>query len=363
VKKKLAIITQTTTPYNDALFDALSADPALEVSVYVMRPERSEHPWKSQWKTAYRQRAFRRVLGVDWELVSEVMQSPGFVLSNSWFDPTALIICCASPLRPGLKFGFWTDTPVEGGRAQSGLRRWIRRSVLGTAYRSCRCVFGMGPRTGPILAREGLPPEKYVDLPCYIDLGTYAPAPLWDGKSEPVFLAAGRLDDKLKGYSAVIRAFAAARLQAPVQPVLEIAGTGPDEASLRRLAIELGVTDRVRFLGWLEPHEVKAALARATVFVHGAYFEPFGVVILEAMASGLAVLSSDGTMAGLERVIPGKNGYIHAAGDTAQLTAQMAELLNDAGKVRAMQTEALATSQRWPMSRGVATVRDVVMED
>ncbi|MGH8217305.1 MAG: glycosyltransferase [Steroidobacteraceae bacterium] len=74
---------------------------------------------------------------------------------------------------------------------------------------------------------------------------------------------------------------------------LLIVGDGPRLASVRTIAAELGVTDRIRFLGQVTEAEKRRALAASDLFVSTSQHEGFGLVFLEAMAFGLPIVCYD----------------------------------------------------------------------
>jgi glycosyltransferase involved in cell wall biosynthesis len=102
------------------------------------------------------------------------------------------------------------------------------------------------------------------------------------------FLSIGRLVS-WKGFHLGLRAFA--RIGGDAE--YWVIGTGPAEVELRRLAQELGVADRVRFVGGLSRDETLAALESAHVLVHPSLHESGGMVCLEAMAAGKPVVCLD----------------------------------------------------------------------
>ena len=118
-----------------------------------------------------------------------------------------------------------------------------------------------------------------------------------------------------------IQALAIARREAKVG--LLICGDGPQRAELEALAASLGVTDDVRFLGLRG--DVATVLTQCDVYCHAAPFEPFGIVCVEAMASGLPTIVPNG--GGIpEAVDDGKTGFIYPVGDAAALAARVVEL-------------------------------------
>lgn len=99
-----------------------------------------------------------------------------------------------------------------------------------------------------------------------------------------VIFAMGRFVHR-KGFDVLIRAVAQVD-----DAVLWLAGDGEEEPSLRALSAELGVQDRIRFLGWQD--DVRPHLAASDVFVMPSRHEPLGNVILEAWAQDVPVVTS-----------------------------------------------------------------------
>jgi glycosyltransferase involved in cell wall biosynthesis len=104
----------------------------------------------------------------------------------------------------------------------------------------------------------------------------------------PVVVTVGRLAEQ-KDHDTLLRAFAETRQR--VNAVLILVGEGPLHARLSRLARELGIVDSVVFAGWQD--NPFAVMAHANLFVLSSRYEGFGNVIVEAMACGLPVVSTD----------------------------------------------------------------------
>lgn len=94
-----------------------------------------------------------------------------------------------------------------------------------------------------------------------------------------------------KGMDGLIRAFAMA-FPSGDGPVLEIGGDGPERGALEAQAGRLGLSDRVRFLGQLDRAGIRAALWRSGLFVLNSRLETFGIVLAEALATGVPVVST-----------------------------------------------------------------------
>jgi len=148
------------------------------------------------------------------------------------------------------------------------------------------------------------------------------------GLDGPVILYAGRLGPE-KNIETVLHALALL----PAAPQLALAGHGAHEPVLRRLAVELGVADRVVFLGTLLPAELARVFGAADLFAMMSTSETQSMASLQAMACGLPVLAPDrGAIA--EFVSP-STGRLVPPDDAAALAAAIADLLADpAGRVR-----------------------------
>ncbi len=147
----------------------------------------------------------------------------------------------------------------------------------------------------------------------------------------PVVGTVGRINGH-KGQEDVLRAAALVRERVPAARFVLAGGALPAyadvDASLRRLAGELGLTDRVLFLGHQRRDEVAHVLAGLDVFVlPSRVVEGFGLAALEAMAAGLAVVGTDVGVGGLVR--NGVDGLVTPRGDHVALAAAITRLLVD----------------------------------
>ena len=109
-----------------------------------------------------------------------------------------------------------------------------------------------------------------------------------------------------------------------------IAGDGPQLQALQALAEELGIQDRVFFLGWQSRPEITEGYQQSNVFLFPSRHEGMPNAMLEAMASGLPVVAS--CIAGNEElVVDGETGYLVPSEDIEALQNALKKLLDDAG--------------------------------
>jgi glycosyltransferase involved in cell wall biosynthesis len=113
---------------------------------------------------------------------------------------------------------------------------------------------------------------------------------------------------------------------APVE--LLLVGDGPTEYAVRRRAYDLGIEDRVRFLGSRD--DVAELMAASDIYVLATNWEGLPRSIIEALRAGLPVVATE--QAGVpELVIHGDNGYLVERGNVDELAEMLARLISDAG--------------------------------
>jgi L-malate glycosyltransferase len=130
----------------------------------------------------------------------------------------------------------------------------------------------------------------------------------------------------------LLHAFASAAASRPDVDLL-LAGDGPLRSDLERMAGELGISARVRFLGVRD--DVAALLQAADVFALTSVSEAASITLLEAMGSGLPVVVTN-VGGNPEIVTDGEHGYLVQRGDAAAAAQRLGELLDDEGRARAM---------------------------
>ncbi len=165
-------------------------------------------------------------------------------------------------------------------------------------------------------------------------------APAWPREGSLRLLGVGRLSH-YKGFAILLAALA----QMP-NASLVLVGDGEESHRLRDQATQLGIRDRVSFVGELSDQDLKAAYAAADALVLPSLdrSEAFGLVLLEAMRAGLAVIASDIPGSGVGQVIENeRSGLLVPPGDVASLAAALARISDPALR------QSLADSgyQRW----------------
>jgi D-inositol-3-phosphate glycosyltransferase len=165
-----------------------------------------------------------------------------------------------------------------------------------------------------IIRSCGVAPSRVEVVPCGVDLKLFRPHQRWYAReqfdlqqTQPVLLFAGRLDP-FKGPDLLLRA--SAMMQEEAQIVIVGGESGDKElVSLQKLAKELGVNQRVRFLGARPQQELPLLFSAADITVVPSYHESFGLVAIESLACGTPVVAT--RAGGLTTVIGnGETGFL-----------------------------------------------------
>jgi glycosyltransferase involved in cell wall biosynthesis len=184
------------------------------------------------------------------------------------------------------------------------------------------------------LGRLGLPAERTRVVPCGVDVGRFTPARgTGAGGAGRRLVVIGRLVER-KGVDTVVRALAdvpGADLRVAGGPPRDRLRDDPEARRLLDVAREAGVGDRVRLLGGVRHEDVPALLRSADVVVATPWYEPFGIVPVEAAACGVPVVGS--AVGGLlDTVQDGVTGTLVPPRDPAALAAALRALLDDDGR-------------------------------
>jgi glycogen(starch) synthase len=209
-----------------------------------------------------------------------------------------------------------------------GVERWIANR----ADRVIACSYYMREQIADIF---GVPDTKVVVIPNGIDPDDLQPQNGHELErlrlefaqpDERLVLLLGRLVYE-KGFQFALEAMPALLKRLPSTRFL-VAGSGTHERELRRQATELGLMDHGTFLGWIGDDVLHSLYRIADVCVVPSIYEPFGLVALEAMASGCPCIVAD--TGGLREVVPHEEaGLRFRARDPAALGEMVERLLSD----------------------------------
>lgn len=217
---------------------------------------------------------------------------------------------------------------LRGGRAN-----WILRRTMRLLYPGADVIISVSQGVSRELRDDyGIPSEKLAVVYNPIDaekirllMREPVSHPWMAAKETPVILAAGRLN-VAKDYPTLLRAFALLSRRLPAR--LVILGQGEDEQSLKKTADDLGIASDVLFAGFqANPF---AWMHRCDVYVMSSIWEGLPGSLLEALACGARVVSTDCPSGPREILEDGKWGRLVPTGNPEALAAAMEAALSEA---------------------------------
>jgi len=147
---------------------------------------------------------------------------------------------------------------------------------------------------------------------------------------------------RVKRIPDVIKIFHKIQQQIPAK--LMMVGDGPEKEKAERLCQELGILDKVIFFG--NSNEIDKILSYSDLFLLPSETESFGLAALEAMASGVPVISSNS--GGLPEVnFNGISGYLSDVGDVEEMATNAIKILSDDVALKEFKAKALETAKQF----------------
>lgn len=174
---------------------------------------------------------------------------------------------------------------------------------------------------------------------------------------EYMILSVGRIVH-LKGYDVLLRAVAS--LKKPSWGLYVVGGKVTEE--LQKIIEEEKLTN-VHFIDFILPEKLKNYYLAADFFVLPTRYDPWGLVINEAMAAGLPVVTTYACGAGTEMVQNGKNGFLYEAEDIFALKTFLQELTESYEERQSQAEEALKTAREYTLEKMAETHYRVFIEE
>jgi len=276
-------------------------------------------------------------------------------------------------LRAGKKFGipvvyevraFWEDAAVDHGTATAnGLRYRLTRALESHALKHADAVTTICEGLRRDIVARGIPADKVTVIPNAVDIDKFAVG----GVADQTLKATLGLEGKdligfigsfyaYEGLDILLRAVPALAAQRPDLRVLLVGG-GPEDARLRQMAIDLGITDKVVFTGRVPHDQVQRYYDLLDVLVYPRLSMRLTDLVtplkpLEAMAQGRVLAASD-VGGHLELIVDGKTGVLFKADDPQALADKVGALFDtqaDWPALRAAGRHYVESERNWKVS-------------
>lgn len=268
------------------------------------------------------------------QILTEEQFAPDIIMGH-WMSPQAQVIA-------GLKqiYGCRTSLVLHGRGYLDDVRFDCRQYLKYVDVLGCRST-AEAEYTKNVLGLEKQPFVCYSGVPdAFVARYQFDPEKFSSRPKKWKFIYVGRLV-KYKKIDKTLEALS--RLK-DVDFVFDIIGSGSEEAPLKKLCGELGLSDKVVFHGRLPREEVLAYMKDAHCFVMISKGEVFGLVYLEAMAASCITVGAIGE--GIDGVLrDGENGFLSEAGSAGALEETLGRILNmDAGQLSEIAAKGHATA-------------------
>ncbi|MBI3802945.1 MAG: glycosyltransferase family 4 protein [Nitrospirae bacterium] len=348
---KLAVLTNILTPYRIPLFEALQRR-IDDLTVLLMAEREENRDWKLssyRFKTEVLPGVHLRPPGRPVSLhlnygVTRALRrlNPDMVLSGG-FGPANLAACLYCRLS-GKKFIGWGELtlrePMRLSTVQKSIRRWITTRSAGSIASSGEAAV--------FFVHYGAKPETVLKTVTPFNVGAFydrAEAsrrepgflPQREKYSRPILLSVGRITN-IKGYQELFKIYQRVIASRPEASLL-IVGDGPERALYEKEARERG-WHNVHFVGFVQETELPRYLALSDLFIFHTLYDPFGLVLSEAMAAKVPVVSSIHAAATGDLIEEGVTGFRIDPRDTEAAAGTILNVLKRSPEERTAMTEA-----------------------
>lgn len=329
---RLMVITPIIAPYRIPVFNALAELEGIELRVVYLSETVPNRAWPIYREEMAHHYAILRPIAAVRTRYSYTNLSKGIlhelrtwrpdvVVGGGWDQPAALI---AHRLRRVFSYGFswWVESTERDLRGRLRIPTAFKKSLLAGSD----SVIVPGTASAQYVERLGARPERVVVAPNAVDMRFFS---LYERdarrpEARCKFLYVGRLHPA-KGLDTLLNAW---RLLGSHLTSLTIVGDGPARSHLTRRVTLEGLSS-VHFAGHLNREGLANEYASADVFVFPSLSDPWGLVLNEAMAFGLPIVTTSAPGATDDLVRDGWNGFVVPLGDAITLAKAMQELERD----------------------------------
>jgi glycosyltransferase involved in cell wall biosynthesis len=254
-------------------------------------------------------------------------------------------LCAAPAVWIAKMRGIPSVVNYHGGEAEAFLERSGALVLMSLRYASALAV--PSAFLQQVFGRRGIRSDIVSNI---VDVARFRPSDRGEGPRFPHLVVARNLEP-IYDIASAVRAFALIRKDAP-EAKLTVAGSGPERKTLASLAAELGISDAVNFCGRLDRDRMAELYRSASVAINPSRVDNMPTSVLEAMASGIPVVSTD--VGGVPFILQnGVTGLLVTAGDHAAMAAAVQRLLGEPALAQRLREAALVHVQQytWPQVR------------
>lgn len=310
---RITILTQLTSPYQVEFFNAIAAAGECNLEVIYL----TSHDQNREWDTPIPTHN-HLVLGDSPQMrlsALAALEHADLTVFNFYTHPFALK-AIRQRAHSGKPWVFWGERP--GFYHLGFVGEWIRKALLAPLHARAVPIWGVGQFGLKGYQNEFGTTRPYANLSYYSNLERFESQPHVPHNGLR-FLFSGSLTHR-KGVDLLARAFREVSQRHP-EVTLMVMGSGKLRSKMETLLGQ--AASRVEWVGFQPWDKLPDFYAKADVFCFPSRYDGWGLALVEALASGLPVISTNQTGAALEFIKQGENGWLLPAGDEAALTQAM----------------------------------------
>jgi len=301
---RICVVTPQPTPYRDPFWNTVAEQPGVELDVFYCYAKGDDRPWEIDWPFKFHAevlpgRAWFGEHNGYWNpsILKRLRAKPYDAIILGGYNHLTMLVAAWYARRRGVPYLVMCES--YHGLKRAGYRKALKAPIVRWVVGGAAGILPTGQLAREYLISYGGPADRCACVPNSPDLDSLREEAqslcprrnVIRGElglpDEPVIIFVGRLIYK-KGVDILLEAFKHIVGDIPCQ--LVIAGDGPERGKLEQQAMQLGVRDRVQFVGFQQPKELPRWYCAADLFVLPSRTEPWGVVVMEALASGLPVV-------------------------------------------------------------------------
>jgi glycosyltransferase involved in cell wall biosynthesis len=341
MSRRVVIITEIIAPYRIPVFNALARHAEIDLHVIFLA---ENDPTQRQWLvykdeirfsyqvlSSWRRRIGKHCILMNWGMQNALRQAePDFIVCGG-YNYIASWHSMAWARRHAVPFFLWVESTSRDLRGHRPLIESLKTKFL----RGCDGFIAAGKASGEYLRMYRVPQAQIFTAPNAVDTEFFARHAELVHASDAVhrkaldlpahfFLYAGRLVRE-KGVFDLLDAYAALEPGLRDRVGLVFVGDGPDRPALQQRAATTGYGS-IHFAGFAQRQQLATYYALADVLLFPTHTDPWGLVVNEAMASGLPVIASRAAGCVADLIEDGWNGRVVVEGKLEQLVSAMEEL-------------------------------------
>jgi glycosyltransferase involved in cell wall biosynthesis len=377
-KKRVAFLVGVPTPYREPLFKRLAESSRYDIRVLYCRERQPDQEWNLAVRD-YPAVFLKNLSPVQWKgrfFISDI--NPGVCRELRAFSPDAVVVHGYNTLTALLAIGWCkrrgipvlmrSDSNVMAEPVKTRFKLMVKRRFLAWLTKQVSVFLTIGKMNSAYWQHYGASPDRLLGASLAIDINYFSrQAAHYRADRERIraengwqsaflLLYVGRLVP-VKRVDVLIEAVRLASADGLALGLL-VVGDGTER---RRLEEQARSIPQVHFVGFKEWRNLPMYYGIADLFVLPSEVEPWGLVINEAMASGLPVVAVRTAGAAGDLIVEGQNGFLVPAGDAATLASLVKQVCINKDYLSTLGKNAQVASQAWSYSTAAQGIDRALM--